>query len=78
MRISAVVHGATLVSNAVIERHGAKTGMLVTTGFRDVLDMGLETRYDVFDLRLAVFLYKVHDVGLAEPFNRLTPKGKFV
>ena len=52
-RVAAVVHGTTLVSNAVIERRGARTGMLVTAGFRDVLDMGLETRYDVFDLRLA-------------------------
>ncbi len=45
-------HGTTLVTNAVIERRGARTGMLVTAGFRDVLDMGYETRYDLFDLRL--------------------------
>ena len=51
-QVGAVVHGTTLVTNAVIERRGAKTGMLVTAGFRDVLDMGLETRYDLFDLRL--------------------------
>ena len=50
--VGAIVHGTTLVTNAVIERRGAKTGMLVTAGFRDVLDMGLETRYDLFDLRL--------------------------
>ena len=51
--VAAVVHGTTLVTNAVIERCGAKTGMLVTAGFGDLLDMGLETRYDLFDLRLA-------------------------
>ncbi len=51
--VAAVVHGTTLVTNAVIERRGAKTGMLVTAGFADLLDMGLETRYDLFDLRLA-------------------------
>ncbi len=51
--VAGVVHGTTLVTNAVIERRGAKTGMLVTAGFRDLLDMGLETRYDLFDLRLA-------------------------
>ena len=50
--VAAVVHGTTLVTNAVIERSGAKTGMLVTAGFRDLLDMGLESRYDLFDLRL--------------------------
>jgi N-methylhydantoinase A len=47
-----IVHGTTLVTNAVIERKGARTGMLTTRGFRDVLDMAREKRYDVFDLRL--------------------------
>ena len=51
--VDAVSHGTTLVTNALIERKGARAGMLVTAGFRDVLDMGLERRYDVFDLRLA-------------------------
>ena len=47
-----IVHGTTLVTNAVIERKGARTGMLTTRGFRDILDMRQEKRYDVFDLRL--------------------------
>ncbi|MBT3332334.1 MAG: hydantoinase/oxoprolinase family protein [Rhodospirillaceae bacterium] len=47
-----IVHGTTLVTNAVIERKGAVTGMLTTAGFRDILDMRQEKRYDVFDLRL--------------------------
>lgn len=50
--LSVVAHGTTLVTNAVIERKGARTGMLVTAGFRDLLDMRLESRYDVFDLRI--------------------------
>lgn len=50
--VTAVVHGTTLVTNAVIERRGAVTGALVTKGFRDVFDIGLERRYDLFDLRL--------------------------
>ena len=50
--VEAISHGTTLVTNAVIERKGALTGMLVTEGFRDILDMGLEQRYDLFDLRL--------------------------
>ena len=41
------------MTNAVIERRGAVTGMLTTAGFRDILDMGLEQRYDLFDLRLS-------------------------
>ncbi|MSO76000.1 MAG: hydantoinase/oxoprolinase family protein [Alphaproteobacteria bacterium] len=51
-RVGDVVHGTTLVTNLVIERKGAVTGMLVTEGFRDILDMGYESRYDLYDLRL--------------------------
>ena len=50
--LESIAHGTTLVTNAVIERRGACTGMLVSDGFRDVLDMARETRYDLFDLRL--------------------------
>src|SRR5215472_14754087 len=38
--VSAIVHGTTLATNAVIERRGAVAGLLTTAGFRDVLDMG--------------------------------------
>jgi 5-oxoprolinase (ATP-hydrolysing) len=48
----AVVHATTLVTNAVIERRGARTGMLVTRGFRDVLELAREQRYDIYDLFL--------------------------
>lgn len=50
--IADIVHGTTLVTNAVIERRGAVTGMLVTAGFGDIMDMGPERRYDLFDLRI--------------------------
>ena len=50
--IASIAHGTTLVTNAVIERRGAVTGMLTTRGFADLLDMGLEQRYDLFDLRI--------------------------
>lgn len=50
--LSAVIHGSTLVTNALIERKGAPTAMLVTEGFRDVLYVAQETRYDLYDLRI--------------------------
>ena len=50
--LAEIVHGTTLVTNAVIERKGAKTGLLGTAGFTDIMDMGLERRYDLFDLRI--------------------------
>src|SRR4029078_4065312 len=50
--LAVVAHGTTLVTNAIIHRRGARTAMLVTRGFADVLDIALERRYDLFDLRL--------------------------
>jgi N-methylhydantoinase A len=50
--VTEIVHGTTLVTNALIERRGARTGMLVTEGFRDLFDIGREGRYDLFDLRI--------------------------
>ena len=47
-----VVHGTTLATNALIERKGAKTAMLTTAGFRDVVEIGQEYRFDLFDLFL--------------------------
>jgi len=51
--IGHLVHGTTLVSNAVIERNGARLALLTTRGFRDVLEMGHEQRYDIHDLFLS-------------------------
>ncbi len=50
--VSSIVHGTTLVTNAVLEKNGSPTAMLVTQGFRDVLDIAFERRYDLFDLRI--------------------------
>jgi N-methylhydantoinase A len=47
-----VIHGTTLVTNAIIERAGAPTALVTTNGFRDVLDIAREHRYDMYDLLL--------------------------
>jgi len=47
-----IVHGTTLVTNAVIERKGAPVGLITTEGFRDILEIGFEQRYDIYDLFL--------------------------
>ncbi len=49
---SAMVHGTTLVINALIERKGVRTALITTRGFRDVIEMRNELRYDVYDLQL--------------------------
>ena len=49
-QIEEIIHGTTLVINAIIERKGAKTGLITTRGFRDVLELGRELRYDAYDI----------------------------
>ncbi len=51
-QVGHIVHGTTLVTNAIIERGGARLGLLTTRGFRDILEMGTEQRYDIHDLFL--------------------------
>ena len=61
--IDEIVHGTTLVTNALIERRGAKLGLITTEGFRDILEMGTEQRYDIYDL----FLRYPEAAGAAPP-----------
>ena len=49
-QVDIIVQGTTLATNALIERKGAKTGLITTQGFRDILEMRRETRYDLYDL----------------------------
>lgn len=50
--LAEVVHGTTLITNTLIERKGAKTGLVTTNGMRDALDIGREWRYDIYDLEI--------------------------
>jgi N-methylhydantoinase A len=50
--VDVFVHGTTLATNAVIERRGARTALVATEGFRDVLDIANESRYDQYDLTI--------------------------
>ncbi len=50
--IDTIIHGTTLAANALIERKGAKTAFITTKGFRDVLEMRYEKRFDQYDLNL--------------------------
>ena len=47
-----VIHGTTLVTNALIERKGAVTALIATAGHEDAIEIGRETRYDAYDLAL--------------------------
>jgi len=50
--IDVFIHGTTLATNAIIERRGARTALIATEGFRDVLDIATESRYDQYDLTI--------------------------
>ena len=52
--IGIFVHGTTLATNAIIERKGARTALVTTQGFRDVLALGNESRYDQYDLNIVL------------------------
>ncbi|WP_349364753.1 MAG: hydantoinase B/oxoprolinase family protein [Roseitalea porphyridii] len=50
--VDEILHGTTLVTNALVERKGARLGLLTTAGFRDTIEAGREQRYDIYDLFL--------------------------
>ncbi len=51
-RLTRIIHGTTLATNALIERRGAKTAFITTQGFRDVIEMRTESRFEQYDLNL--------------------------
>lgn len=53
-QIEQIIHGTTLATNALIERRGAKTVMITTQGFRDVIEMRTESRFEQYDLNLTL------------------------
>jgi N-methylhydantoinase A/oxoprolinase/acetone carboxylase beta subunit len=50
--VALFAHGTTVATNAVLERKGARTGIITTQGFRDVLEIGRQSRRDMYDLAL--------------------------
>ena len=51
--VDRVVHATTLFTNTLIERKGARTGLITTRGFRDTLEIGRERKYELYDLTIA-------------------------
>jgi N-methylhydantoinase A len=68
-RIGRVVHATTLFTNALIERKGAPTGLITTAGFADVLEIGRERKYELYDLFLEMPAPLV-----ARPWRREVPE----
>ncbi len=52
--IDSIIHGTTLATNALIERRGARTALITTKGFRDVIEMRTENRFELYDLNIVL------------------------
>jgi N-methylhydantoinase A len=52
--VGQIIHGTTLATNALIERRGARTALITTNGFRDVIEMRTESRFEQYDLNLVL------------------------
>jgi N-methylhydantoinase A len=77
-KIDEIIHGTTLVINAIIERKGAKTGLITTKGFRDVLELGREIRYDAYDIFAEYPLPLVPRSRRCEVAERITSDGRVI
>lgn len=73
--IGRVVHATTLFTNALIERKGAKTGLLTTAGFGDVLEIARERKYELYDLFIEMPKPLVPRPWRREAKERLAPDG---
>ncbi len=51
-QVGLIIHGTTLATNAVIERKGARTALLTTEGFRDVVEIRHENRFEQYDVNI--------------------------
>ena len=76
--VDEIIHGTTLVINAIIERKGAKTGLITTRGFRDVLELGREIRYDAYDIFAEYPLPLVPRSRRCEVPERITSEGRII
>jgi len=74
--ITRVVHATTLLTNALIERRGAATGLLTTAGFRDILEIGHERKYEIYDLFLPLPAPLVRRAHRLEAEERIGPQGQ--
>ena len=76
--LSEIIHGTTLVINAIIERKGARTGLITTKGFRDVLELGREIRYDAYDIFSEYPEPLVPRALRTEVFERIASDGRVI
>lgn len=74
--LNEVVHGTTLITNTLIERKGVKTALVTTKGMKDVLNIGREWRYDIYDLNIELPKPLVENERRVEVAGRLDSRGE--
>ena len=74
--LQVLVHGSTVATNAVLEHKGVRTGLITTAGFRDVLEIGRQTRPKLYDLRVQKGLSLVPRTRRLEVVERLNERGE--
>jgi N-methylhydantoinase A len=76
--VDVVLHATTVATNAVLERKGAKTGLITTQGFRDVLIIGRQKRYETYDMYIDKPEPLVQRRHIVEVVERMAPDGTVV
>ena len=76
--VDTVLHATTVATNAVLERKGAPTGLITTEGFRDVLIIGRQKRYETYDLYIDKPKPLIQRRHIAEVAERIGPDGAVV
>jgi N-methylhydantoinase A len=74
--VGGILHATTVATNAILERKGAKTALITTAGFRDVLIIGRQKRYDTYDMYLAKPVPLVRRRDIYEVNERTLPDGR--
>jgi N-methylhydantoinase A len=78
IEVDGLLHATTVATNAVLERKGAATGLITTEGFRDVLIIGRQKRYETYDLYIDKAKPLVRRRHIAEVTERIAYDGTVV
>ena len=76
--VASMLHATTIATNAVLERKGAPTGLITTAGFRDVLIIGRQKRYETYDLYISKPKPLVQRRHIVEVQERVAADGSVV
>src|SRR4029453_12241416 len=73
--VSSILHATTVATNAILERKGARTALITTEGFRDIIIIGRQKRYDTYDMYLAKPVPLVRRRDIVEVGERVLADG---